>query len=170
MDFMKKISEISKRVGITATETYKTVADKSGKLLEEAKMKIAISDKEADIEQIYIGMGKTVYDMFVAGEDVGKVFAKECKNIDKIVSEIEEMNKTVLYNKKLKKCDNCGEIISLDSSYCDNCGDKQKEVKIKNIEKTKKEDKKESVERVCPTCGLICDANSKFCAKCGYKF
>ena len=57
---MKKIEEISKIVGSTATSTYNTVADKSGKLIEETKLKLAISDKEADIEEIYKEMGKTV--------------------------------------------------------------------------------------------------------------
>ena len=40
MEFMKKVNEISKAVGKTASETYSTVADKSGKLVEEAKLKI----------------------------------------------------------------------------------------------------------------------------------
>ena len=50
MEFMKKVEELSKKVGDTASSTYNTVADKSGKLIEETKLKIAISDKETDIE------------------------------------------------------------------------------------------------------------------------
>lgn len=170
MDFMNKINELSKKVGGGVADTYKTVADKSGKLLEEAKVKIAISEKESNIEQIFISMGRTVYDSFSKGEDVGKVFTKECKNVDKITAEIEEMNKKILYNKSLRKCENCFEIIELDSVYCENCGAKQKALKLKkNVEKD--EDKKEDkVERVCPTCGCICDDQAKFCPKCGYKF
>lgn len=172
MDFMKKINEISKKVGDGVADTYKTVADKSGKLLEEAKVRIAISDKEASIEQSYIAMGRTVYEVYTKGEDVGKAFTKECKLVDKLTEEIEDMNKRILYNKKLRKCDNCFSIISLDSTYCENCGEKQKTIKLKNIEEKEdtKEQKKEHVERVCPACGNICDENAKFCPKCGYKF
>ncbi|MEG1008483.1 MAG: zinc ribbon domain-containing protein [Clostridia bacterium] len=167
MEFLKKINEISKKVGEGATETYKTVADKSGKLFEEAKNKIAISDKQNDIEQIYCDMGKTVYDVYVKGEDVGKAFSKECKNIDKINDEVEEMKKNILFNKKLRKCQNCNEIIDIDSVYCINCGEKQKAVKIK---KEKKEVEKEEETLVCPTCGTVAEKEAKFCAKCGYKF
>jgi hypothetical protein len=38
-------------------------------------------------------MGKTVYDMYAQGEDVGKVFTKESKKIDKLNTEIKDMNK-----------------------------------------------------------------------------
>lgn len=169
MEFFKKINELSRKVTDVATDTYKTVADKSGKLLEEAKSKIAISGKEADVEEIYQNIGKTVYDMYAKGEDVGKVFTKECKNVDKIKSEIEEMNQKVMYNKKLRVCGNCSEVISIDSVFCSNCGHKQKVIKEKK-EEVKKDNVKESDTKVCPTCGLVSDKDTKFCAKCGYKF
>ena len=88
MEFMEKVTKISKIVGKTARDTYNTVADKSGKVFEDAKLKLAIADKEADIEKIYEEIGKTVYDSYLAGEDVGKVFTKEAKKIDKISNEI----------------------------------------------------------------------------------
>jgi len=170
MDFMKKINELSKKVGDGVADTYKTVADKSGKLFEEAKVKIAISDKEANIEQAYMLMGRTVYDVYSKGEDVGKAFNKECKTIDKINVEIDEMNKIILFNKKLRKCDNCFEIIGIESVFCESCGEKQKSVKLKKAEAKEEVKKEVAVERVCPTCGCICDENAKFCPKCGYKF
>lgn len=169
MEFMKKIEEISKIVGNTASNTYNTVADKSGKLIEETKLKLAISDKEANTDEIYQEMGKTVYDMYKNGEDVGKVFTKECKRIDKNNSEIDEMNTRILYNKGLRVCSTCGEMITITSTFCMNCGEKQKQVKIKE---DKKNTKKEVVEedKVCPTCGQICESKARFCEKCGYKF
>lgn len=169
MEFMKKVTEISKIVGKTATDTYNTVADKSGKLIADTKLKISISDKEADIEKIYEDMGKAVYDLYKSGDDVGKGFTKECKKIDKMNKEISEMNKTILYNKGLRNCEKCGEEISIESTFCGNCGQKQKPVKIKTEKKDEKEAEEEKlVEKVCPQCGLVCAAGSKFCTKCGY--
>ena len=172
MEFRKKVEEISKIVGDTASNTYNVVADKSGKLIEETKLKIAISDKEADIEKLHESIGKTVYDMYKNGEDVGEVFEKECKKVDKIQKEITEMNTKILYNKGLRVCPVWGSIIPCEIEFCQNCGKKQKPVKIK---KDKKEDKKkekveEKEDKVCPTCGLICAGQAKFCGKCGYKF
>lgn len=171
MEFMKKVNEISKIVGKTATDTYNTVADKSGKLIEDAKIKINISDKETDIEKIYEELGKTVYDMYKSGEDVGKVFTKECKKIDNIKSEIEEMNKKLLFNKGLRNCSSCGAVISTECVFCSKCGQKQKPVKIKEDKKEAKNEKQEKVtEKVCPQCGLVCTPDDKFCTKCGYAF
>ena len=83
MDFKDKVTEISKKAGKVATETYNTVADKSGKLFEEAKARMSISDMEKEIDKMYESMGVTVYDNYKKGEDVGKFFTKECKKIDK---------------------------------------------------------------------------------------
>ena len=171
MEFMKKVEEISKIVGKTATDTYNTVADKSGKLIQDAKLKISVSDKETDIEEIYENMGKTVYDSYKAGEDVGKVFTKESKKIDKIKSEILEMNKKLLYNKGLRECEKCFETIPLESTFCKNCGVKQKPVKIKGEKKEEEIEKPDKItEIVCGQCGLVCSSDFKFCTKCGYKF
>lgn len=165
MEFMKKITEISKKFGDAASDTYNTVADKSGKFIEDTKTKIAISDKEEEIETIYMNMGKTVYEMYQKGEDVGKVFSKESKKIDKLNSDIKDMNTKILLNKGLRKCSNCEEVISKESVFCEFCGEKQKTIKVK------KENKEENVlEKVCPQCGLVCAGEAKFCSKCGYKF
>ena len=169
MEFMKKVEELSKKVGDTASSTYNTVADKSGKLIEETKLKIAISDKETDIDEIYEEIGKAVYNAYKAGEDVGKEFTKQGKKIDKLNEEIEEMNKKILYNKNLRKCESCGEKIALDSKFCTNCGEKQKAVKIKEEKKVIKKEEVE-VEKVCPECGEVCQPAAKFCNKCGHKF
>ena len=95
MEFMKKVEELSKKVGDTASSTYNTVADKSGKLIEETKLKIAISDKETDIDEIYEEIGKTVYNAYKAGEDVGKEFTKQGKKIDKLNEEIGSLKRQI---------------------------------------------------------------------------
>ena len=170
MDFMEKVTKISKIVGKTATDTYNTVADKSGKMIEEAKLKISTSEKEGEISKIYEGLGKTVYESYKSGEDVGKVFTKECKKVDKLYEEIEEMATKILYNKGLRLCQECGSTISLESAYCENCGQKQKNVKIKKEKEQEAPKKEESKEKICSQCGLVCSPKAKFCSKCGYKF
>ena len=120
MGFKEKVEEISKKVGDTATNTYNTVADKSGKLIEETKLKIAISDKETDIDEVYEEIGKAVYEQYKAGEDVGKDFTKLAKKIDKYNEEIKDMKTKILYNKSLRECASCGEVIALNSKFCTN--------------------------------------------------
>lgn len=170
MEFMKKVNEISKIVGKTATDTYNTVADKSGKAIEDAKMKMEISDKEEEIQELYIEMGKTVYDAYKSGDDVGEAFAKVCKKVDKKLAEIDEKKKIILYNKGYRVCEKCRETITLESVFCQNCGAKQKPVKLKKGKKEKEEEKEEMKDKVCPQCGFVCEAKSKFCLKCGFAF
>ena len=117
MDFKDKVTEISKKAGKVATDTYNTVADKSGKLIEEAKSRISISDMEKEIDKMYESMGLTIYENYKKGEDVGKTFTKECKKIDKLNKEIGELNKKILFNKGLRECENCDEKISVDSIF-----------------------------------------------------
>lgn len=167
MEFMKKINEISKAVGKTATDTYNTVADKSGKMIEDTKLRISMSEKEEEITSIYEEMGKTVYDLYKKGEDVGKAFTKDSKRIDKALAEIKDMNEKILLNKGLRTCPECGEVVSIEGQFCTSCGKKLKTIKVKE---EKKEEKEVEKEKVCPQCGLVCEPSTKFCGKCGYKF
>ena len=167
MDFINKVSQLSKKVGEGAEKTYKAVADKSGKIIKETQMRVKANDKEGDKEMLYYEMGKAIYDMYKKGEDVGASFAKNCKKIDKLDKEIEEMETHMLYLRGWRKCANCGETIGIENKFCPKCGDKQKAVKIK-------EDKKEEVEespidRVCSKCGKIALDDEKFCTDCGSK-
>lgn len=171
MDFKDKVTEISKKAGKVATDTYNTVADKSGKLFEEAKARISISEMEKDIEKIYSSIGLTIYEEYQKGQDVGKVFTKECKKIDKLGKDIAELNKKILFNKGLRVCSSCDETISAQATFCPNCGEKQKPVKIKEDKKTDKKEEKEVLkEHVCPECGKVEPIDARFCTKCGHKF
>ena len=169
MDFMKKVTEISKKVGEGAEKTYKTVADKSDKFIKDTQMKIKSGDKEAEVEGIYLSMGKEIYDLHVRGEEVSESFSKSCKKIDKLIKEIKEIETKSLYNKGLRKCDNCGDVIDLESKYCSKCGDRQKSVKIKE---EKKEEKVEEnpLDKICPKCSRIALDDENYCVDCGYKF
>lgn len=172
MDFVKKINEFGQKVGETASETYKTVADKSSKLIEEGKLRSEVSDKQEELEKEYKFIGESIYNMYCDGKDVDNTFAKNYKKIEKLKSDIEDLKTKILYNKDLRKCPNCGGTIKLDSEYCQNCGQKQKKLKIK-LDKNEKDDsdkKEEKQPKVCPQCGNLCDPDAKFCPKCGYKF
>ena len=172
MDFKDKVTEISKKAGKVATDTYNTVADKSGKIIEEAKSKLSILDMEKEIGKIYEQIGISIYQRYEEGEELDKDLTKECKKIDKLNKEIADLNTKILFNKGLRVCEKCDETVPKDALFCPSCGEKQKAVKIKKS--TKKADKQEKVEvtkeHVCPQCGKIEPSESRFCTKCGYKF
>lgn len=167
MDFMNKVTEISKKVGEGTEKAYKAVADKSGKIIKETQMRVKANDKEGEIDSIIFDMGKKIYEKYKLGEEISDTFAKDCKKIDKLYKEINEMETHMLYLRNLRKCANCGETIEIENKYCPKCGDKQKAVKIK---KEKEPEIEESpIDRVCSKCGKIALEDEKFCTNCGTK-
>ena len=165
MEFKDKVKDVLEKAGDVAEKTYKTVADKSNKLVEEAKIKIKVSDTEAEITALFEDMGVRMYEKYKSGEKIDAEFAKECKRIEKMYKEIDKLDVKALYLKDLRTCESCKETIGIENKFCPNCGEKQKKVRVT-------EAKKEEVvtEKVCPKCNAVHGADVKFCTKCGYKF
>lgn len=165
MEFKDKVKDVLEKAGDVAEKTYKTVADKSSKLVEEAKLKIKVSDTEDEITALFGEIGIRIYEKYKSGEKIESEFAKECKRIDKMYKEIEKMDAKALYLRGLRTCEGCNDEIGIDNKFCPNCGAKQTKVKVK-------EPKKEEVitEKVCPECKAVHGPDVKFCTKCGYKF
>lgn len=173
MDFMEKVTELSKKVGASAEKTYAAAKDKSEKLIEEAKLNIIIADKESEIKEIYQEMGNIIYDSYKAGEKTAPKYVKKCKMIEKINKKIEEMSTEINHLKGFRKCNECSEIINIDDKFCINCGKEQKAIKVKLKEKKESKENKEEEKKAtkaCKSCGQVASSDVKFCSKCGYKF
>lgn len=166
MDFKETVVDVSKKATAAATKTYKVVADKSGKLFEETKLKISNSDMEVEITKLFENIGIKVLEIYNSGKKVDKEVEKDIKQIEKLKKEIEKNDEQILHLKNQRVCDNCDEIIDIDIKFCPYCGEKQKKVKIKE-DKQKKE---EVTEKTCPDCGTVHLPDVNFCTKCGYKF
>lgn len=162
----EKLKEISGNAKKLFSGAQKTVTTTTNKIVEDVKLKSNISDKKEDIEDIYMEIGKSVYASYKSGEDVGKEFNRKCNTIDKLNSELAELNSKILYNKDKRKCGKCGETIELDSEYCPNCGEKQDKIKVEEEEQKEEEPKD---KKVCENCGAVHDPNVNFCSKCGTK-
>lgn len=165
MDFKDKVKDVWEKTTDVAGNAYKTVAEKSNKMVEEAKLKIKVNDTEAEIVATLQDIGIKVYEKYKSGEVVEKDLVKNCKAIEKMYKEIEKMDTKSLYLKDLRVCDACHETIGIENKFCPKCGAKQKKVRVA-------EDKKEEVvtEKVCPECDTIHGADVKFCTNCGHKF
>ena len=165
MDFKDKVRDFIEKTGDVAEKTYKTVADKSNKIVEEAKLKIKVSDTESEITGMLQEIGIKVYEKYKSGSALDKELAKDCKAIEKLYKDIEKMDIKSLYLKDLRICEACQETIGIENKYCPTCGAKQKKVRIS-------EEKKEEVvtQKVCPECETVHGVEVNFCTKCGYKF
>lgn len=86
-------------------------------------------------------------------------YAKEMEEIIAMDKEavIVEMRKLALQG--LRKCTACGNMLPLDSMFCNKCGEKQQLLKVTETMN----------KNVCPNCGAERDADNIFCTVCGYK-
>ena len=165
MDLKDKVKDALEKAGDVAEKTYKTVADKSNKIVEEAKLKIKVSDAESEITGMLQDIGIKVYEKYKSGEAINKELVKDCKAIEKLYKDIEKMDIKSLYLKDLRICEACGETIGIQNKFCPTCGTKQKKVRIPA-------EKKEEVvtQKICPECETIHGVEVNFCTKCGRKF
>ena len=122
MDFFSKL-------GKKASEACGATSEKTTKIAKEAKLKMKINENKSDIKDLYIEIGKKVYEKHVREEniDIKTELEEECTKIDVLSAEIETCLKTILELKDQKQCPKCNTKIDKTSAYCPHCGEKQPE-------------------------------------------
>lgn len=164
MGFFDKVNDISKNIGKKATETYKTVSDKSGKILEETKTRIRIASKKSDIDELYCILGKKVFEIYEKGQD-SKEYSEECERISEIKKEIIVMEEKIKGLKGVRICKSCNKEIKGIYEFCPICGAKQDELKDEDI--IEKEEEQEEKEKSCKKCNEKVPENAIYCPFCG---
>ena len=161
MEFNEKLNLFGKKVSKTVTKTYKVATEKSGKLIEEAKLRMQIASENDKMSEKLEEIGAAVYEDFKAGNSTYADFEDLCKEIESSEALVQEMRDKILEMKKLKQCAVCGSELLRDDRYCSKCGAEQ--------EITLEEDTvKEGTER-CPYCDAKLAKNATFCSACGTK-
>lgn len=127
------------KLGEKANEAYSATAEKTTKLAKEAKLRIKINEDKSEISDLYKEIGKIVYEKKHEHESEEKVcLKKELENeftrIDVLKAEIEEKSKEILELNDKKKCVKCSAHIEKDAKFCNECGEKQPEDVIKDVE------------------------------------
>lgn len=140
--------ELFDKIGKKASETYKYTTEKTGKIAKEAKIKMAMNNNKAKIEEIYEQIGKKVFEKYVREENINikDDLSEECSKIDKLAEEIEKYRTELLGLNDKKQCKKCYSEIELDYKFCPNCGEKQDEPeKTNNQEETNEPEKEEEI-------------------------
>lgn len=125
---MNLLDEIGKK----ASQTYKSAAEKTGKLSKIAKLKMKMNEDKDEIEELYQEIGKKIYEKHIREEemDITSFLEERCSDIDLLCDEIEGIRKELLNLKDKKQCPNCYSEIESDYQFCPNCGQKQQDEKI----------------------------------------
>lgn len=119
--------EFFDKLGKKASEAYKVTADKTGKIAKEAKLRMKMGELKSEINDIYEGIGKKVYENHVREEknDISNELEEQCTKIDCLSDEIESILKECLELKDKRQCPNCYTEIDKNVKFCPECGAKQ---------------------------------------------
>ncbi len=150
--------EFFDKLGKKASEAYKVTADKTGKLAKEAKLRVKISDLKNQVKEVYEEIGKKVYEKYTKEEgiDIKTELEPECTKIDVLNAEIENNLDECLELKDKKMCTKCSAQIDKNVKFCPECGEKQEEEQVKEVEILENKD--------C-NCDKECSCNDNKC-KC----
>jgi rubrerythrin len=121
MAFKDSLSKLTKSL----SEGASTVVQKSNDLIEVTKLNGEIDIEERKKEQIFLDMGKLVYDGYINKTNVSAEIKSKCEALLEHNEQIKKIQKQILVLKKLKKCSNCGTEMSIDINFCPSCGNKQ---------------------------------------------
>ena len=150
--------------GKVVTDTYKSAAKASGKLLEEGKLRFMISDNESQMRDIFQTIGKEYCECYFRGEAVdNEKFENEYEELKRMQLENDQAREKILELKNIRRCVNCQKEINLSHIYCENCGTKQPEI----VEETEVKEEPVVEDKVCPNCEAKLGTEDKFCPFCG---
>jgi rRNA maturation endonuclease Nob1 len=105
-------------------DAAKTAVQKSNELVEITKLKLAVSDAETKVTQIYKEMGEMVYAAFKSDDDIGEAIGQKCAEIDGKKAEIEELKQKINGLRDVKICPACNAAVDSASAFCASCGAK----------------------------------------------
>ena len=111
-DFGKRVSEVAKNVG-----------QKTAEAAEVARLTSRIAAREAEIEQLFLQIGKAYYSMRGAGGacEAADLF---CQKVTQLEEECESMRREIDALKRQSRCPNCGGVQPIEASFCASCGTK----------------------------------------------
>lgn len=160
MEFNEKLNLFGKKISKTVSKTYKVATEKSGKLIEETKLRMQIAGENDKISERLEQIGAAVYEDFKAGNSNYADFEDLCQEIEESESLVQEMRSKILEMKKMKQCPICDTEISREDRFCSKCGAEQ-DISIEP-------ETPENIDR-CPYCDAKLAKEATFCSACGTK-
>ena len=161
MELNEKLNLFGKKVSKTFSKTYKVATEKSGKLIEEAKLRMQIAGENDKISEKLQEIGAAIYEDYKAGESNYADFADLCKEIEESESSVQEMRSKILEMKKMKQCSVREAEIAKEDRFCAKCGAEQDPIVEEEPEKT--------TPTKCPYCDTKLAKDATFCSACGTK-
>ncbi len=132
-----------------------------------ARVDSRVSGKfEERLSVLYLKIGKAYYNknykLKIDDEEMQELFAQ----VEQINTEKKNLEIRYLAQQGKKKCQACEHIVTLESRFCNMCGEKFDEQSMVVPEEPEAE---EPAQRKCSTCGEVLENDAVFCQNCGTK-
>ena len=111
--FGKRVSEVAKSVG-----------QKTAEAAEVARLNNRIGAKEAEIEQLFLQIGKALLLHVLVPVARARQPTCSARRSTQLEQECEELRKEIDALRKQSRCPNCGGVQPIEASFCASCGTK----------------------------------------------
>lgn len=120
-----------------------------------------IAELAARKRDIIFKIGQKFVSQNQGNEMSNTLYGAEFNELVRIAAETENTEKRKLAVQGLRKCESCGNVLAIDSAFCNKCG-----AKLDTLQENKPLN---SQGVVCPNCNYVCEPGTAFCASCGTK-
>lgn len=118
MDFFANVKR-------AVSDTAQTVSKASGEVADKVKTKYSIYDMNGDIKRLLGEIGLEIYQSYKNDEaELSESILEKCRELDEKNAQIEAAEAKLVSKKGVLVCDNCGEKISKNMTFCPKCGSK----------------------------------------------
>ena len=126
-------------------------------LPEVAECDAKIANLNQQKQKTIYSIGEKYVELNTVKSAAGTPFEENMEKLGSIEKEIAITEKRKLAVQGLRKCDKCGNILVIDSAFCNKCGEKLEPLQV------------EVMKNICPKCGSAYEDGAAFCTSCGNK-
>ena len=122
-EILEKIKVHAGKAKDGAVKLTRKVIGKTNNVVDQTKVKFAISDTQNKINELFSEIGREIYTCHANGTDVpdfGETFAK----LGDLHSEVEDLCEQLSCLKNTKQCPSCNTYNDKNNEYCAKCGEK----------------------------------------------
>lgn len=110
-------------------------------------------------QEIYLNIGRVYAEKNTVEDAKGTPYGEYMEELVRVAQDTEFYGKRRLAVQGLRKCEKCGNILVLDSAFCNKCGEKLVPLFQGGV----------SGQKVCSKCGTPYQEGTVFCTSCGNK-
>ncbi len=114
------------------------------------------------LNELYRKIGKSYYEKNSEAEIADEELKELVENVKQVFVDRKNLEIANLAKKGLKKCPSCENTVTIESRFCNMCGEKFDESSIEELKKMAA-----PVQKKCVSCGEVLEKDAIFCHNCG---